>query len=242
MSKYNNQVIIFMKKIQNEEIKKLINNYNEWQLNSGIKRIRCINRIRKKTILNDIISFERYITQELFELINDMYNYNIFNNFKILLKRIEHNHHPDSQFILMNIYEDYYCEFCQIKCIFISKSTEFDLCIENDLLSKDEILCWEQSCLRLENLIEEYLIKFQEYDHYLTNKFYNMCLINKITLKYFSINDDTKTSFKNNFFVNQLEKEEIEVGNIIDLIKEFINPYTQTFEGWICGKLSFTDN
>lgn len=232
MSQYNIHVITSLEQLQSVVIRKLRRNYDSYQLNIAKKRFEIINRNRRRNILDDIISFEEYITREFFEVINDMSNYNIIHNFKRLLKRIEQNASPDPQFILMNIYDKYFCKCNEIKEIFISKSKEFNWCIEHNLLSENEILCWNQSLLRLEKLIKESFIKYDEYDDHLTLKFYNMCLINKITRKYFSIDDDSKTTFENNYIVRQL-KNEMEAGNIIELIKSFINPFTQSFEGWI---------
>ena len=69
MSKYSYEFIQDFKYFQITEIRKLVLNYNDCQLNIAIKKFRCINRIRKKNILDDIISFEKYITQEFFKII-----------------------------------------------------------------------------------------------------------------------------------------------------------------------------
>ena len=146
-------------------------------------------------------------------------------------------HPPDPQMILMNIYEDYYCKYCEIKYIFFSKSKEFSWCMKHNLLSKYEISCWKKSFLRLKNLIKETLSEYDKFDAYLTNKFYNMCLINKITRKYFSINDDSKTTFTDNYVIIQLKKKKKD--NIIEIIKSFINPYIQSFEGWLTNEIDY---
>ena len=75
------------------------------------------------------------------------------------------------------------------------------------------------------------MIKYQQHDDYLTKKFYNMCLINKITQKYFNINDENKTSFMNNYIIIQIKNKGEE--GILEIIKSFINPYIQSFEGWL---------
>jgi len=139
----------------------------------------------------------------------------------------------------MNIYEDYYCKYCEIKQIIISKSKEYSWLInfDWDCISDYEIKCWKKSFLRLKNLMKMTLIKYNQYDKYFTNKFYNMCLINKITLKYFSINDETKQTFRNNYIINQLIK--VNQNNILEIIKSFINPYNQSFEGWLTNQLLF---
>ena len=58
-----------------------------------------------------------------------------------------------------------------------------------------------------------------------------MCLINKITQKCFSINNNNKTTFENNYVIIQLQK----IYN--DNILEIINSYTYSFEDWVSMEL-----
>jgi hypothetical protein len=80
----------------------------------------------------------------------------------------------------------------------------------------------------LEQGIKETYNKYDECERHLMKKFCNMCLINKITQKYFSINDNNKTTFENNYVISQLQK--IYTDNISEIIKS----YTYSpFEEWI---------
>lgn len=240
---YTNQLLSDLKYLQNTEIINLFNKFNDYQLNFTIKKFRILNRIRRRNIIKDIFSFENYIKQEINIVIRLISNHDINLNFKKLLYKIHKNHAPHNQMILMDIYEDYYCRYFEIKEIFISKSKQFSYCIKNNWLNETEISFWKKSFKNITIFIKNKLQEYNKYDDYLINKFYNMCLINNISLNYFNINNDKKTSFENNYIICKLKNSNMK--NIIGIIQSFINYYIQSFEGWAsfyCKEEFFPDD
>ena len=77
MSKYNNICIQYIKNFQLVELQQIINQFNDYHLHCTIYKNRLINRIRKRNILEDISSFEKFIKQELNNIINQMLVYDV---------------------------------------------------------------------------------------------------------------------------------------------------------------------
>ena len=230
MSKYPNHLINYLKYLRCVDVQKLINRFHDEHLFFTIDKYRLINRLRKQNILEDISSFEKFIKQELNNIINRMIIYDVMNQFKNILNTKNFTSY-NSQFVDMDLYNEYYVKYCKIRSVFISKSKEFTFYIKENCLCKNEIVSWRKSFYKLKELFKTILNRYQELEKYITNKLFNMMLINKFTRKVFCLDDDEKSSFETNKII--LKLKDIDKESIIDIIKTYINWYSQTFEGYV---------
>ena len=252
MSKYNSDCIFKLKQLQFKElsdallkkcgtstISTLYEHREDDEIDSIIYRNRCINRIRHRIILKDIILFKKFITQEAHNIINIILNYNVREKFKKIV-RIKKIKEEDSTLLLSgDLYVYYFSFYKEIKDIFKSKCKEFTFCIENNILSKKEIKKWNKSVNNLNHIFKLLTSeKYTEFDTYITSKLINRMLINKYIRSDFYFDDETKTSFETNEIISKLKYMNKTL--IIDLIKKYVNWYTQTFDGFISRNLHFT--
>jgi hypothetical protein len=246
MSKYDYDCIFNLKRLQQKQLcdalYKICGNttllsLTQWRNENKIKSIidknRIINKIRNKIILKDIISFEKFIIQELHSIINIVSVYDVMYKFKEIV-RMKNIKELDSGLISIDLYY-YYCDYLEIKYIFDSKCEEFTFCIDNNILSKNEMLKWNETVYNLNILFKITIDKYDELHKYFSNKLINMILINKFIRSDFNFDDENKTSFETNNII--LKLKHINNTPIIDLIKTYINWYTQTFDGFILRKL-----